>query len=337
MSNLPPKDDELDGLLDDAFEQFTAAPPKPKASSIPAAAKAGASMAERKPAADVAAATDAATDSPASGLEEEFARQLAKGMEDLLKDTSALGGDGAGDSEQVQAALDQLLKQMSSLQADLGIDSALTGAETKDKGVGRSAAGTATSQEAAAGSKPADAETQGGAEEPMSFQNKIKATMDKLKESSDRVEAETAGGLGVEGMDMMEELMRQIDQAGDDGQLDSLVDDVIGQLMSKDILYQPLKDLDVEYPKYLAKNKDTLPAEEYERYEKQHSYVREIIAQFDASKDGTANDPKIVELMQKMQDCGQPPNELLKVLAPDMELDASGQAKIPEAPNCNIM
>ncbi|ORX66853.1 hypothetical protein DL89DRAFT_214066, partial [Linderina pennispora] len=67
----------------------------------------------------------------------------------------------------------------------------------------------------------------------------------------------------------------------DDTQLDSLVDDVIGQLMSKDMLYQPLKDLDVEYPKYLEKNKDTLSKEDCERYEKQHGYVKQILEMFD--------------------------------------------------------
>ncbi|KAI8323847.1 Pex19 protein [Martensiomyces pterosporus] len=220
---------------------------------------------------------------------------------------------------------------MGSLQADLGIDptsAAAAAAAGKDSSATRETASAATLSSATADANE---------EEPQSFQNKIKATMDKLRESSDRVEAETSGGLGGDGMDMMEELMRQMDQIGDDGQLDSLVDDVIGQLMSKEVLYQPLKDLDVEYPKYLAKNKDTLSKEDYERYEKQHAYVKEIITQFEVSGDGSANDPKIVELMQKMQDCGQPPNELLKVLAPDMELDASGEVKIPETPNCTIM
>ncbi|KAJ2389238.1 hypothetical protein GGI23_005878 [Coemansia sp. RSA 2559] len=38
-----------------------------------------------------------------------------------------------------------------------------------------------------------------------------------------------------------------------------------------------------------------------------------------------------------MQDCGQPPNELLKTLAPDMELDENGEVKTPELPNCTII
>ncbi|KAJ2889511.1 hypothetical protein IWW38_004662, partial [Coemansia aciculifera] len=120
--------------------------------------------------------------------------------------------------------------------------------------------------------------------------------------------------------------------------LDSLVDDVISQLMSKDVLQQPLKELDREYPKYLEKNKSTLSNEDRERYQKQHEYVKQILAMFAETTDDAANDPRIVDLMQKMQDCGQPPNELLKILAPDMELDEKGEVKVPEAPpNCIVM
>ncbi|KAJ1863491.1 Peroxisome chaperone and import receptor [Coemansia sp. RSA 989] len=254
------------------------------------------------------AAEPASTSQPTSqGLstdkdfEEAMIRELTHGMEDLLKVTSEK--DAAADEAQVRSMLDQLLKQIGS-------------SET-----------TESTQPASS-----SAEAPGDSKEPQSFQDKIKATMDKLKESADRADAETndESGLG-----MMEELMRQLDQAGDDPQLDSLVDDVIGQLMSKDVLQQPLKDLDAEYPKYLEQNKDTLSKADYDRYKQQHDYIRQILALFEKSVDD--KDPQVVELMQKMQECGQPPNELLKLLAPDMELDEKGEVKVPDVPNCTIM
>ncbi|KAI9482364.1 Peroxisome chaperone and import receptor [Coemansia sp. RSA 1290] len=254
------------------------------------------------------AAEPASTSQPTSqGLstdkdfEEAMIRELTHGMEDLLKVTSEK--DTAADEAQVRSMLDQLLKQIGS-------------SET-----------TESTQPASS-----SAEAPGDSKEPQSFQDKIKATMDKLKESADRADAETndESGLG-----MMEELMRQLDQAGDDPQLDSLVDDVIGQLMSKDVLQQPLKDLDAEYPKYLEQNKDTLSKADYDRYKQQHDYIRQILALFEKSVDD--KDPQVVELMQKMQECGQPPNELLKLLAPDMELDEKGEVKVPDVPNCTIM
>ncbi|KAJ2848148.1 Peroxisome chaperone and import receptor [Coemansia brasiliensis] len=235
-------------------------------------------------------------------FEEELVRQLTQGMEDLLKGSSE--SDSNADEAQVRSMLDQLLKQIGPLP------------EANEP-----------TQPSSSSAEPLD-----GPKEPQSFQDKIKATMDKLKESADRADAETneESGLG-----MMEELMRQLDQAGDDPQLDSLVDDVIGQLMSKDVLQQPLKDLDAEYPRYLEQNKDTLSRADYDRYKQQHEYIKQILALFEKSADD--KDPKVVELMQKMQECGQPPNELLKLLAPDMELDEKGEVKVPDVPNCTIM
>ncbi|KAJ2686550.1 Peroxisome chaperone and import receptor [Coemansia spiralis] len=316
----PATDAELDKLLDNAFEQFTNATPKPKAKADPAPAA-------PPPAIDEALRAAAATGDGADGLDgvnfdENFAHHLAKSMEALLKDPSALSGaTGAGaKGNEMKTALDQLLEQITSLQSDLGAsDPPAAGSSSNGAEARAASTGPAT------------------LEQPASFQDKIKATMDKLKDSADRAEADSSKGLGGD-MGMMDELMRQMDQMGDDSQLDSLVDDVISQLMSKDVLQQPLKELDQEYPKYLEKNKDTLSAEDRERYEKQHAYVKQILAMFAESTDDTVNDPRIVELMQKMQDCGQPPNELLKILAPDMELDEKGEVKVPEAPpNCTVM
>ncbi|KAJ2499868.1 Peroxisome chaperone and import receptor [Coemansia sp. RSA 1972] len=237
-----------------------------------------------------------------TGFEDEFVRQLTQGMEDMFKNS---GTEGDAGEREMRTMLDQLLNQMGTQPAD--------------------APAPVTAQEAP---KPLP----DSANAP-SFQDKIKATMDKLKESADHADAAT----DTNELSMMEELMRQLDQTGDDPQLDSLVDDVIGQLMSKDVLEQPLKDLNAAYPKYLTANKDTLSSDEYERFSQQHKYVKEILELFAQSEGDEVKDPRVVELMQKMQDCGQPPNELLKLLAPDMELDEKGEVKVPEAPNCTIM
>ncbi|KAJ2358942.1 Peroxisome chaperone and import receptor [Coemansia sp. RSA 2618] len=261
-----------------------------------------------EPKAEPAPSTQKPAGDETPGFEDEFVRQLTQGMEDMFKN-SAAGGNEA-DEREMRNMLDQLLKQMGPLPSDSTAPPAKDAAEAVPK------------------VEPTDKE------EPQSFQDKIKATMDKLKESADQADAES-GDMGE--MGMMEELMRQLDQTGDDPQLDSLVDDVIGQLMSKDVLEQPLKDLDAAYPKYLVTNKASLSAEEFQRYTQQHEYIKEILKLFAASEGDAVNDPRIVELMQKMQDCGQPPNELLKLLAPDMELDEKGEVKVPEAPNCTIM
>ncbi|KAJ1667800.1 Peroxisome chaperone and import receptor [Coemansia sp. RSA 1646] len=328
MTNIPPNDDELDELLDDAFEQFDATSPKQQQQQQQQQAS---TTDMQKPTAKQPSSTSTNTkDSSAdTNFEEEFARQLAKGMEDLLKESSDSGADNTVNETEMKAAIDQLLKQMGTLQTDLDH------ADAKKKTPEKSAQSPTPLSHSTEQADETKADGGSGAAQGTSFQDKIKATMDKLKESADRADAETESGAGD--MDVLDELMRQMDGAGDDTQLDSLVDDVIGQLMSKEVLEQPLKDLDKQYPKYLEKNKDSLPAEEYERYQKQHDYVKQILALFEQLDDNSVNDERIVNLMQKMQDCGQPPNELLKTMAPDMELDENGEVKIPEMPNCTIM
>ncbi|KAJ1887829.1 Peroxisome chaperone and import receptor [Kickxella alabastrina] len=309
MTSVSPTDDELDELLDDAFEQFTVEAATPKAPTNNSTnAKPTTNPLPPPPA---AAASRDATDS--ARFQEDFAQQLAKGMESLLKDGGNLDN---GSDKNMKKTLDDLLQQLGTIQADMGLHTP--------------APAPTQQQPQAASSAPSVSEKAA----PGSFQDKIKATMDKLKESAS--EADSAGSAGDAGI--FDELMRQMEGMeglGDDPQLDSLVDDVIGQLMSKDVLSQPLKDLDTAYPAYLKKNKDSLSAEEYGRYEKQHAYVRQILALFDATEGDTVN-PRIAELMQEMQDCGQPPDELLKLLAPDMDI-SKGEVKEPEAPNCCVM
>ncbi|KAJ1810598.1 Peroxisome chaperone and import receptor [Coemansia sp. RSA 2598] len=324
MTSVPPTDAELDELLDDAFEQFTIEPKtsadkktdssRPTATAETQAAAAPSSSSAREPAA-ASNAGGLGDDEIGAKFQEEFAQQLAKSMEALLKDPSMLDG-APGDQEDMQKTIDNLLRQLGS-------------------------------NPAAAEEKPGDGQTaravpEEKSEAPASFQDKIKATMDKLKESADKAESGSGssgtGGLGALGdMGLMDDLLQQMDNMGDDAQLDSLVDDVIGQLMSKEVLNQPLKDLDAAYPGYLDKNKDKLPKDEFERYQKQHDYIKQILALFDETTDDSVNNPKVIELMQAMQDCGQPPAELLKILSPDVELNDKGEIKEPEVPNCSIM
>ncbi|KAJ1907212.1 Peroxisome chaperone and import receptor, partial [Tieghemiomyces parasiticus] len=51
-------------------------------------------------------------------------------------------------------------------------------------------------------------------------------------------------------------------------------------------------------------------------------------------EDGQA---ELLDLMRNMQDCGQPPKELLKEIAPDMEHGSDGMPKLPGMDNCSIM
>lgn len=103
--------------------------------------------------------------------------------------------------------------------------------------------------------------------------------------------------------------------------MESIVETMMQQLLSKDILYDPMKEIGERYPKWLEDHKASLNKEEYDRYFHQYELIKQLNEVYE-------NDPgnftKIVDLMQKMQECGQPPNDIVQELAPDFDLASLG-------------
>jgi peroxin-19 len=95
----------------------------------------------------------------------------------------------------------------------------------------------------------------------------------------------------------------------------------------------------LKYPEWLKLNRERLSVDEYARYEQQYRYCLQIIRLFDDNDDGgggggeeTAGAGRalqITELMQQMQDCGAPPQEILQQLAPGLELGTDGLPHLP--------
>jgi len=107
----------------------------------------------------------------------------------------------------------------------------------------------------------------------------------------------------------------------------------MGQLMGKDILYEPLKELNDKFPSFLSSNADKLSPSDLARYRAQHSCASKIVAIFEDPK-YTDDDPKIatdiVALMTEMQEHGAPPAEVMGELPPGLELGPDGAPKLPE-------
>ncbi|KAK7330762.1 hypothetical protein VNO77_24961 [Canavalia gladiata] len=138
---------------------------------------------------------------------------------------------------------------------------------------------------------------------------------------------------------MMEDWVKQFEQLAGSQDMESIVETMMQQLLSKEILHEPMKEIGERYPKWLEEHKTSLSKEEYERYSHQYELIRNLNEVYE--KD-SGNFDKIVELMQKMQECGQPPNDIVQELAPDFDLASLGQLS-PEMlnsqaqPNCCIM
>ncbi|KIM28155.1 hypothetical protein M408DRAFT_329535 [Serendipita vermifera MAFF 305830] len=296
-------EDDVDDL-DDVLEQFNA----PAASTS-------------KPAPQAKSKDVAEKEEP--GDEEDFAKQFAAEMEAFMKglvDPSANSGEpvdpeAAKQAEALRKAWEQLLVED------------LEGADDE-------------AMEPAADSKPkaakaAESSKDGASKTEDEFQKAVKQAMEKLKESDDSSKAEAAEGdlssllSAFSGMNFDAEGGKDVQ-----GVLESLM----GQLMSKEILYEPLKELHQKFPGYLEANRAIIPTEDEVRYDKQYSIVGQVIKIFEApdySDDNPATMTEIVSLMSEMQEYGSPPAEIMGALPPGFDMGSDGLQ--PNGDNCIIV
>ncbi|XP_058086829.1 peroxisome biogenesis protein 19-1-like [Magnolia sinica] len=141
--------------------------------------------------------------------------------------------------------------------------------------------------------------------------------------------------LGKEGM---EDFVKQFEELAGSQDMESIVETMMQQLLSKEILHEPMREIGERYPKWLEEHKAGLSSEEYDRYCHQYELIKKLNEVYE---NDPTNFPKIVELMQKMQECGQPPNDIVQELAPDLDLTNLGGQLSPEllesTSNCCIM
>jgi hypothetical protein len=66
----------------------------------------------------------------------------------------------------------------------------------------------------------------------------------------------------------MKSMMEEFERLGQKEDFDDVVEGMTKQLLSKDIMYEPMKQICDRYPDWLAANRDKLSSDEYEMYVK---------------------------------------------------------------------
>ncbi|KAF4455647.1 hypothetical protein F53441_2046 [Fusarium austroafricanum] len=276
MEDVPdPDEDDLDDL-DDMLDEFsTVKLDQAKPSETAASSK-----------------TEAPKGSTSSGKqpevedafsEEEFAKQLQAGMADLLGELEQ--------SPDMQAQFEDIFKHIAAAEGTGDVPP------------------PSISKGPTAQAPPEDA----------SFQDTIKRTMERMQASGDQATAAAASGSAD---DFMSEMLKQLSSGdlgdlggeGSEEEFSKMLMGMMEQLTNKEILYEPMKELDEKFPEWLIKNRDSTPKEDLKRYEEQQSIVREIVAKFEEKtySDSNATDREfIVDKMQKMQAAGSPPSDLV--------------------------
>ncbi|KAK9486885.1 Pex19 protein [Lipomyces starkeyi] len=303
-------DDEEDDLddLDELLDEFTLKSPEP----TPATAT--------KSTVESANSTTEKSFDASELAEDEFAKQLELGIEQILSDLEQ--------NPESRKQFEDLMKGISDF-------TDLNAAETPPSSTGSGAASIAKGQTPG---KKAD-----------TLQETIARTMERMKESGQRVEKEIT--TTSEEDEFLAAMMRQLEQSsgvsgtgdqslGSEEDLSKMLAGMMEQLTSKEILYEPMKELDDKYADWLQKNRASLNPEDIARYDTQRVVVREIVARFEnqSYSDHNETDRKyIVERMQKMQESGSPPPDIMGELGPGaMGLDNSLGGLGPEMENCNI-
>ena len=120
---------------------------------------------------------------------------------------------------------------------------------------------------------------------------------------------------------MMGSIMNDFEQLNTSKDSNDVVDGVMKQLLDKELMYEPMKEVCTRYPKWLAENKERLSNEEYQKYGTQYQYFQRIVRLYETDP---GNFDRLMELMQDIQEYGQPPVEIIKELAPELQFDEEG-------------
>ncbi|OLY78667.1 Peroxisome biogenesis protein 19-1 [Smittium mucronatum] len=254
----------------------------------------------------------------------EISEQLSKGLLDLIPSGSEI------DENVLGKEMESLIKQFSSmdpatldkLAADMGIDTA-TLDPNAPKAKPEPPKKSPKSQSKSAPSVPSSApKSTPPPPSNSSFKDKVSSTINKLSESNEFMAQKEPD---------IDPFMGLLNQAGgldglvNDKEMEEMLEQIMKEMSTKDILYEPMKTLMVEYPKFFESKGSSCSPEDLSRYEKQFVYISEITSLFERPDYESAPiKTKISNLLEKTQECGDPPKDILDAIAPDSGISPSG-------------
>lgn len=147
--------------------------------------------------------------------------------------------------------------------------------------------------------------------EETDFEGTIAETMERLQKS------QKPGTSDAGDVDALAQLLQGLQGDAEDGPglggLDGILGNLLNELASKDVLYEPLKELHTNYPAWLTENASKLSDDERVRFEKQKGIVEAVVLKFespDYSDQNAAHREFIAAKMAEMEETGAPPAEL---------------------------
>jgi peroxin-19 len=173
------------------------------------------------------------------------------------------------------------------------------------------------------GAEPSDTSSPFKSEESdTEFDKHITKTLDEMFKNTKELEKE--GEESDFNPNMIKEMMEQLEGSPE---FQGVMEKMMDEILSKDVLHEPLQQMRELYPTWLAANRSKISEEDYRRYSKQYEYVQRICEVYERQPENTT---QIMQLMQEMQAEGQPPTEIVQNLAPGLNFGSDGMPEIPE-------
>lgn len=120
---------------------------------------------------------------------------------------------------------------------------------------------------------------------------------------------------------LIAKMMSEFETMGGKDDFAQVTDGMMRQLLSKDIMYVPLRSIAERFPGWLAKHTNTITEDEYNNYGRMYQTFQKLVLTYEIEPD---NFPRVLELFNDLQESGNPPVEIIKDLAPGLELGADG-------------
>lgn len=138
-----------------------------------------------------------------------------------------------------------------------------------------------------------------------SFQETIRKTMERMQESGEQASAAAASSSQD---DILAQMLKEMENGGfggegNDEDFSKILMGMMEQLTNKEILYEPMKELNDKYPKWMEENRSKVGEADLKRYEEQMVLVKEITERFQSegyTDENTKDREYIVERMQKV-------------------------------------
>uniref|UniRef100_A0A7S4R4K2 Peroxin-19 n=2 Tax=Ditylum brightwellii TaxID=49249 RepID=A0A7S4R4K2_9STRA len=282
--------------------------------------------------------------------EEDLAASLEDVMKQLLQAGEQLQSHDTHNEENMDEAekmLEQFMKQMQGFQEETASPS--SSSQTKSKSQPsknkKQPSSPSTTPQQQTPSATSQTEGEGGTD----VDKTVAKMLDDMAKanaaaSTTSIPSTETANFDEMGEQMMSSMMAEFQNMAEKEDADDVIEGMMKQLLSKELMYDPMKQVLDKFPKWLAEHKDHLTEEDYQRYGQQYQYFQRIVAVYETDPN---NFSRLMELMQDIQEYGQPPAEIIKELAPDLEFDEEGMPKMdgplpgmppfPGNEQCNVM